>query len=136
MDWFFYAFIAMILQGVLVFAIKPLSRIFNPVLLLFMQYLGGLISVSVYILARKFKLKITKRELMLALLSGFLVSTGLTFYYIAIKLLPISIASPVQSVGIMLMQVLFGFTFLKEKLTKKAFIGLTCSILCIIFLTI
>ena len=136
MDWFTYVLMAVLLQGTLVFAIKPLTGIFNPVLLLFMQYLGGLISVVIYVLVKKFNLSIKKRELKLSLVSGFLVSTGLTFYYMAIKLLPISIASPVQSVGIMLMQVLFGFTFLKEKLTKKAFIGLTCSILCIIFLTI
>ena len=126
----------MILQGILVFAIKPLSKVFSPVLLLFMQYLGGLISVIVYVLVKKFKLNITKRELVLALVSGFLVSTGLTFYYLSISILPISIASPVQSVGIMLMQSFFGFIFLKEKLTKRVAFGIICSILCIVFLTI
>jgi len=127
---------AVLLQGTLVFAIKPLTGIFNPVLLLFMQYLGGLISVVIYVLVKKFNLSIKKRELKLSLVSGFLVSTGLTFYYMAIKLLPISIASPVQSVGIILMQSFFGFVFLKEKLTKKVVMGIVCSILCIILLTI
>jgi len=136
MDWFTYVLMAVLLQGTLVFAIKPLTGIFNPVLLLFMQYLGGLISVVIYVLVKKFNLSIKKRELKLSLVSGFLVSTGLTFYYMAIKLLPISIASPVQSVGIILMQSFFGFVFLKEKLTKKVVMGIVCSILCIILLTI
>jgi uncharacterized membrane protein len=136
MEWFFYAVSAMILQGILVFAIKPLTAIFNPLLLLFMQYFGGLISVIVYAKVKKFNLKINKKELILALLSGFLVSTGLSFYYLAIKLAPVSIVSPLQSVGVMLMQVMLGFGFLKERMTKKAVLGIACSVLCIIFLTI
>ncbi|MDD4352849.1 MAG: EamA family transporter [Candidatus Nanoarchaeia archaeon] len=136
MNWFFYAVSAMILQGILVFTIKPLSSIFNPLLLLFMQYFGGLISVIIYVKIKKFKLKINKKELLLALLSGFLVSTGLSFYYLAIKLAPISIVSPLQSIGIMMMQAFLGFFALKEKISKKGLIGIVCSILCIIFLTI
>ena len=136
MNWFGYAITAMILQGLLIFAIKPLSLSYNPLLLLFMQYFGGLISVLIYVKIKKFDLKIKKKELLLALISGFLVSTGLSFYYLAIRLAPISIVSPLQSIGIMLMQGILGFLILKEKLTKKILLGFVCAILCIIFLTI
>jgi uncharacterized membrane protein len=136
MSWFFYALIAMVLQGVLVFTIKPLSAVYNPLLLLFMQYFGGLIGVIIYVKAKKFNLKINKKELILALISGFLVSTGLSFYYLAIKLAPVSIISPLQSIGIMLMQGILGFLVLKERITKKILLGFLCAILCIIFLTI
>jgi uncharacterized membrane protein len=136
MNWFFYAIIAMFLQGTLVFIIKLLSSTFNPLLLLFMQYFGGLISIIFYVKVKKFNLKIKRNELFLTLLSGFLISTGISFYYLAIKLAPISIVSPLQSVGIILMHSILGFSFLNEKLTKKTIIGLTCAILCIIFLTI
>lgn len=136
MNWFFYAISAMILQGLLVFAIKPLSSQFNPLLLLFMQYFGGLICAIIYVKIKKLNLKIKKNELILALLSGFLVSTGLSFYYMAIKLAPVSIVSPLQSMGILLMQGILGFSILKEKITKKIILGLACSLACIIFLTI
>lgn len=136
MEWFIYAILAMLLQGTLVFSIKPLTAIFNPLLLLFMQYLGALICTAIYALLRKIKLKITKKELALALVSGFLVSTGLSFYYSAVKLAPVSIVSPIQSVGIMLMHTVLGFFLLKEKISKTAAIGILCSILSIIFLTI
>jgi uncharacterized membrane protein len=136
MNWFIYALIAMFLQGILIFIVKVLSSSFNPLLLLFMQYFGGLISIIIYVKVKKFSLKIKKNELILALLSGFLVSTGISFYYLAIKLAPISIVSPLQSIGIILMHSILGFSFLKEKLNKKVLIGLVCSIFCIIFLTI
>lgn len=135
MEWFVYAVIAMLLQGVLVFFIKLLSPNFSSVFLLFMQYTGGLISVLFYVLIRKFKLRISRHELCLALLSGFLVSTGLSFYYTAIKLAPVSIVSPLQSVGIILMQGVLGVAFLKEKVTRRVIAGIVCSVLCIIFLT-
>lgn len=136
MEWFFYALTAMFLQGLLILSIKPLSSIFNPLLLLFMQYFGGLISVVIYVLVKKFKLRITRHELMLALVSGFLVSTGISFYYTAIKLAPVSIVSPLQSIGILLMQGILGFTVLKERLTKRVIIGLSCAVACIILLSI
>ena len=101
-----------------------------------MQYFGGLISIIIYVKVKKFNFKIKRNELFLALLSGFLISTGISFYYMAIKLAPISIVSPLQSVGIILMHSILGFSFLNEKLTKKTIIGLACAILCIIFLTI
>ncbi|VVB75873.1 EamA-like transporter family protein [Candidatus Tiddalikarchaeum anstoanum] len=126
----------MFLQGILVFIVKLLSSSFNPLLLLFMQYAGGLIGVIIYVLVKKFKLTISKHELFLALLSGFLVSTGLSFYYIAIRMAPVSLVSPLQSVGIMLMQGILGFTILKEKVTLKTILGFISAILCIIFLTI
>jgi uncharacterized membrane protein len=72
----------------------------------------------------------------LILLSGFLVSTGLAFYYEAVKLAPISIVSPIQSIGITALQVALGMAFLKEKPTKRVWAGLACAVLCIIFLTI
>ena len=136
MNWFGYVMIASVLQGLLVFAIKLLSAVYNPLLLLFMQYFGGLISAVIYAKAKKFDLKIKKKELLLALLSGFLVSTGLSFYYLAIKLAPVSIVSPLQSIGIMLMHGILGFSALKEKITIRGLLGIACSIACIIFLTI
>ncbi len=136
MDWFFYAFLATIIQGLLVFTIKPLSSIFNPLMLLFMQYFGGLIFAVIYAKIKGFNFKLNKKELLLSLLSGFLVSTGLSFYYLAIQLGQISIVSPLQSVGIMLMHALLGFAVLKEKMRLKVILGIASSILCIILLTI
>lgn len=136
MDWFFYASISMILQGILVFSIKPLTVFFNPLLLLLMQYFGGIICATFYLLIKKISFKITKKELILAFVSGFLVSTGLSFYYLAIRLAPVSIVSPLQSIGIVLIQSSLGFILLKEKANKKSVFGIICAILCIIFLTI
>jgi uncharacterized membrane protein len=136
MSWIIYMVLAMIIQGSLVFAVKILSQSFAPLLMLFMQYLGGLIFSLMYVFAKKINIKAKKKELFLALLSGFLVSTGLAFYYEAVKLAPISIVSPLQSIGIMVIQVALGMVFLKEKPTKRVWAGLGCAVVCIIFLTI
>jgi len=136
MNWFLLSVAAMLLQGVIVFLIKLLTNYFNPLLLLFMQYAGGLVSVAIYIKVKKLKIKISKKELRLALMSGFLVSTGLSFYYLAIKLAPVSIVTPIQSVGVMLAQLMLGLAFLKEKLTKRLIAGIACAVTCIILLTL
>ncbi len=136
MNWLFYALTAMLIQGIVIFFVKMLSASYNPVFLLFMQYLGGLISAAVLVIAKKWRLKIKRKEIILVLISGFMISTGLSFYYTAIKMAPVSIVSPLQSIGIVLMQGVFGFLFLKEKISTKTILGFMCAILCIIFLTI
>ncbi len=136
MNWIISMILAMIIQGSLVFIVKLLSQSFPPLLILFFQYVGGLICSIIYISSKKIKINTSKKELYLILLSGFLVSTGLAFYYEAVKLAPISIVSPIQSIGITALQVAFGIIFLKEKPTPRVWAGLACAILCIIFLTI
>jgi len=136
MNWFNLVLSAMLLQGSLVFFVKLLTNYFNPLNLLLMQYVGSLIALSCYFLVKRLKPLVTRRELLLSFLSGFFVSTGLSFYYLAINLGEVSRVAPLQSVGVTLIPTLLAFIFLKEKINKRVILGIACSILCIILLSI
>ena len=81
MNWLFFAITSMLLMGLVLFLIKLLSFGINPLLLLFYQYLGAWITLTIYILIKRINLKISKKNLFKILLSGFFVSTGLSFYF-------------------------------------------------------
>lgn len=136
MSWVYYAISAMLLQGFVIFLVKLLSSGNNPLLILFFQYTGSLAVVFFYLKYKKVKFKLNKKELKKVLLSGFLVSTGLSFYYLAIGLADASKVVPIQSVGVSLIPAVFAFAVLKEKITKRLILGLVFSVLCILFLTV
>ncbi len=135
-NWLKYVILALTIQGFVIFFVKIFSSTVNPVLILFFQYIGSFISVCFYLLLKRIKPKVNKRELLLAVLSGLLLSTGLSFYYLSISLANVSIVSSLQSIGITIIPVILGLFVLKEKLTKRLVIGLVCAFLGIIFLTI
>jgi len=136
MNWIHYTLIAMVLQGAILFTVKLFSFQTNPLIVLLYQYVGSVIVLFFYILIKKISFKINFKELLWVFLSGFLVSTGLSFYYLAIGLGEASKVIPIHNVGITLFPALLGFFFLKEKVTKKTILGIICSIVCVILLTI
>lgn len=134
--WVIYALLAMLLQGLVLFTVKVFSFQTHPLVVLLYQYIGSLIVLLAYLLIKKINFKLKKKELFWVLLSGFLISTGLSFYYLAIGLGEASKVIPLHNVGITLIPAILGFTLLKEKLNMRTIIGLIFAILCIIFLTI
>jgi uncharacterized membrane protein len=128
--------LAMIGQGALLFIIKLLSFDTPPLLLLSYQYVGSLIMITLYLIIKNVSFKLKRVELLKILFTGFLVSTGLSFYYLAISLSDASKVVPLHNVGITLLPAILAFIYLKEKINKKIIAGLICSVLCIIFLTI
>ena len=136
MNWFFYAFIAMLIQGLVLFIVKLLSSSVHPLTILFFQYIGSLIAMGLYLIYKRISFKIPKKQLGIVLFSGFLVSTGLSFYYLSIGLQNASIVVPLHNIGITLIPVILAFAFLKEKSNKRTLIGIVCSIICIILLTV
>ncbi|MFA5405875.1 MAG: EamA family transporter [Candidatus Nanoarchaeia archaeon] len=135
-EWLKYVLLALLIQGTVVFFVKLLSLTINPLSILLAQYVGALISTVIYLSVKRVKPSVNKREALLAVLSGFLLATGLSFYYTAISLGSVSVVTPIQSVGVSLVPVLLAIIFLKERLTKRLVIGLVCSLAGIILLTI
>ncbi len=136
MNWIYYTIVAMIIIGGLLFFIKLLSFNVFPLVLLSYQYIGSLITIFIYLLIRKISFSVNRINLIKIFLSGLLVSTGLSFYYLSISLTSTSRVVPLHNVGVTLLPALLAFIFLKEKITKRVIAGLACSVLCIIFLTI
>ncbi len=136
MNWFFLSFIAMFLQGVILFLVKVLTGGINPLVILFYQYAGSLLCVAVFVSYKKINFRVERKKLIYILLSGFLVSTGLSFYYLSISLYTISRVSAIHNTGITLFPLLLAIVFLKEKINLRLILGIACSIVCIIFLTI
>nr|MBD3312158.1 EamA family transporter [archaeon] len=136
MNWLLFSLFAMVIQGTVLFLVKFFSLSVHPLVILLFQYFGSFVGVSSYLLYKGLTPRLSKRELGVALLSGFLVSTGLSFYYLAISLTSASRVVPLHNVGITLIPSLLGFVFLKEKVDKRVVIGLIFSIISIIFLTI
>lgn len=136
MNWLLFSLLAMVIQGMVLFIVKVFSLGVHPLIILLYQYLGSVVGVSSYLLYKGLTPKLGKKAVSLALLSGFLVSTGLSFYYMAISLTSASRIVPLHNVGITLIPSLLGFVFLKEKVNKRVIIGLIFSIISIIFLTI
>jgi uncharacterized membrane protein len=123
-------------MGTVLFIVKLLSFNVSPLVILFYQYIGSLISAFSFLRIKKVSFGIKKRNLLMVLLSGVLVSTGLSFYYLAIGLTTASRVVPIHNVGITLVPAILAFLFLKEKITKRVVIGLIASIICIILLTL
>jgi uncharacterized membrane protein len=92
-DWLKYTLAAVLIQGAVVFIVKILSITINPLSILLVQYFGALISTVIYLGVKQVKPVVTKREALLAVLSGFLLATGLSFYYIAIDLGSVSVVT-------------------------------------------
>ncbi|PIU62183.1 hypothetical protein COS83_02830 [archaeon CG07_land_8_20_14_0_80_38_8] len=136
MNWLIYSLLAMIIQGVVLFLVKLFSFNVHPFIILLYQYIGSIILMLVYLLLKKISFRVKRKQLFPLLFSGFLVSTGLAFYYLALGLETASRVVPLHNVGITVLPVLLAVLFLKEKMDWKKFIGIACSIICIIFLTI
>ena len=136
MNWLIYSLLGMIIQGSILFLVKWFSFNTHPLIILLYQYLGSVIAMGGYLYLKKTGFKIKNKQTIFILLSGFLVSTGLSFYYLAIGLTNTSQVVPLHNVGITLLPIMLAYFFLKEKITMKTTIGITCSILCIILLTI
>jgi uncharacterized membrane protein len=136
MNWLVYALLGMVLQGSILFTVKLFSFQTHPLIILLYQYIGSVIVVFIYLLIKKVKLKLSKKNLLLTFLSGLLVSTGLSFYYLAIGLGETSRVIPLHNIGVTLLPAILGFTLLKEKINKKVIIGLLCSLISILLLTL
>ncbi len=136
MNWLFFAIASMLLMGLVLFLVKLLSFGINPLLLLFYQYAGALAALTVYILIKRINLRVSGKNLFKILLSGFFVSTGLSFYYKAISLANASRVVPIHNIGITVLPSLAGFIILKEKSDKKIFLGLVFFVLSILLLTL
>lgn len=134
MNWFRYVLLAMLIQGTVLFLVKLLSFSTNPLTVLLYQYIGSLITLSAYLVIKKSGFKVERKYVKRVLLSGFLVSTGLSFLYLGIGLMRASIVAPIHSVGLTLLPALLGFAYLKEKASKRVLIGILCSVLSIILL--
>lgn len=135
MSWFFYTLIGMFFQGTILFLVKLLSVEVHPLTILFYQYIGSLITMLAYLLIKKININLKRKDLIPVFFSGFLVSTGLSFYYLAIGLESASVIVPLHNVGITLIPVLLAFLFLKEKMNKRTILGIIFSITCIVLLT-
>lgn len=133
--WFIYSFIAMVLEGTLLFIVKLLSLDTSLLTVLLFQYVGSLICTVVYLTIRRVKIKVKPAELIRILLSGFMVTTGFSFYYTAISMAPASIVVPLHNVGLTLLPSTLAFVFLREKINARVIIGIVCAVLCIILLT-
>ncbi|MDD2678798.1 MAG: EamA family transporter [Candidatus Nanoarchaeia archaeon] len=136
MKWVYYALMAMFLQGTTIFLVKTQLSNNNPYSVLFFQYIFGLSALSSYFLFKKENIFIGKKNVSLAILSGFFVSIGLISYYLAINETALSIVAPVRGTGFILLTSIMGITILKEKLSLKKIMGVIFCILSIIFLTI
>lgn len=136
MKWIYYSVLGMLMQGILLFIVKILAFDVHPLNILAFQYIGSLIIVFPYLLFKKVDFKLKLSNFLKIMLAGFLVATGLSFYYLAISLSEASRVVPIHSIGLTLVPALLAFVFLKEKITKRLIAGLICSILCVIFLTI
>lgn len=136
MSWLVYALVAMITQGTILFIVKSLSFNINPLVILLYQYVGSLIASIVYLLYKKVSFKVKRRHIGRVLLSGFLVSTGLAFYYLSLGLASASRVVPIHNIGITLIPAVYGFIYLKEALNKRVIIGIACSLVSILLLAI
>jgi len=86
MNWLIYSLLAMIIQGVVLFLVKLFSFNVHPFIILLYQYIGSIILMLVYLLLKKISFRVKRKQLFPLLFSGFLVSTGLAFYYLALGL--------------------------------------------------
>lgn len=136
MSWVFYAILGMIIQGTILFLVKLFSARTNPLTILFFQYFGSLIITSIYLTYKKISVKLKKEALIKVLLSSFLISTGLSFYYLAISLQEASLIVPLHNIGITLIPVLLGFTLLKEKYNVRTILGVLLAIISITLITV
>ncbi|MDD5417901.1 MAG: EamA family transporter [Candidatus Nanoarchaeia archaeon] len=136
MIWLAYALGAMALQGLVIFIVKAFSFRLSPLLVLLFQYIGSILLLSLYLKHKKINLHLDKLCVKKVFASGFLVSTGLSLYYLALGLAEASKVATIQSVGVTVLPVLFAFLILKEKVTKRLFAGLVFAVMCILFLTI
>lgn len=135
MKWVGLALLAMLAQGTVLFVAKKFSATVSPLTVLFWQYAGSLAVMTPYLFARK-GFKIGGQDFLKVVLSAFLVSTGLSFYYIALHLGLASHVVPLHNVGTTLLPALLGFAFLNEKVSKRVVLGLVFSVLCIVLLTV
>lgn len=136
MNWIVLSIIALIGQGLVLFIVKFLSININPLVLLAYQYAGSLLLASIYLWFKGINFKPTTKELSLLLLSGFLVSTGLAFYYTALSMASASQVVPIHNIGVTLLPVFFGLVLIKERLTKRLVLGLLFSIIGIVLLSL
>jgi len=136
MNWLFYSILGAFLQGLVLFLVKFFSFNTPPLVVLFFQYAGSIFAMIIYLKCKKVSFKIALGELPKLFLSGFLVSTGLSFYYLAIGLMSASVVVPLHNVGITILPALIAFLLLKEKATKKVVLGIFCSIIAILFFTL
>jgi uncharacterized membrane protein len=136
MTWLVYALFAMFFQGLVLFLVKLFSSNVHPITILFFQYVGSLISITIYLFYKRISFKLPRKYVVFVFVSSFLVSTGLALYYLAIGLQNASIVVPVHNVGITVLPAILAYTLLKEKVTRRSLLGIACSVICILVLTL
>jgi len=134
--WLIYAILGMVTNGLTLFFAKIFLSYSGAYSLVFMQFLGGFLCVSAYILIKKSWKTMGLKEIALACSCGAFSSLGVTFFYLALNETLISVAAPIRGSGFLIFTSLLGVVFLKEKITLKKSIGLILAVLAIIFLTI
>lgn len=124
--WLFYAVLSAIFASLTSILGKVgisgvdsnLGTAIRTIVVLFMAWLVVLVKGK-----QKELLKIEKRELIFIVLSGFATGASWLCYYRALQTGPASVVVPIDKLSIVV-SIAFSYVVFKEKLTKKAFIGL------------
>lgn len=137
--WSNLCLLYIVLGGTLVFISKFLLIKTQPLFLLPMQYLGSLMTCSLVLIPRKMRIIPSKKFFITGFIQGLITSTGVVFYYTALKLTPLTKVTLVRTPLVILLTVLSGLFIFQErkKITLRKIFGIICSfILLIITLSI
>lgn len=133
---FIFAIISMIMWGLFFFLLKIPNLIFGAVIVtVSVKLLTSFFSVPI-LLKNKINLFQTKyTSLFYILIIGILDSVGFLVYTYAMNYSPVSITAPIISATPVL-TVFLGVTILKEKLTKRHFIGIAFAVMGLIIISL
>ncbi len=134
-SWIIFSFLATLLWGIWAILAKPLLNTIEPWT---MGVFFGIIAPFVWLpFILKYKstqnYKWTYKGIFTGILSILITSIGAIFFYIALKKIPVSLATPITA-SHPFVTIVISHIFLKEKLRFLQYIGILLIILGVIFL--
>jgi len=110
----FWMFLNIILIGGALFFVKIFSQGIPPIVILTNQYVGSLFIISVMIAWRRMPLFIRSSYTALMFVNGIVTAGALTFLYMALKIGPIALVTPVENLLRTAVVIPVGLFFFKE----------------------
>lgn len=116
-SWVIWCVVFSLVVSFALFLVKVLVMTTPPLEVLFFQYIGSFIFVSIVNLLAKKSILLGSKQTMLGLLVGVFMSTALSFLYEAFSLAPLAYVQTAQKIGVTITAVLVGLLIFKEKKT-------------------
>ncbi|MBI5224442.1 DMT family transporter [Candidatus Micrarchaeota archaeon] len=130
------ALLAAICWGTSYYLLATLFK-FHPLAIILQSHLffSVLISIGIVLLAGNRLFPTNPKNLLPAMIAGFIDSLGLICYYLAARLIPFSLLTPLSSIYPVFTSML-AYIFLKERLEKRQYVFLAMVIIGILLISV